>query len=176
MRGILFKKILAIIALALGLTLVSDGQSITLTAPPTPSVAVNLSWDAPVASGSLVGCDPTTNICVYNVYRIPGSCPNPVLNSTGWSNIGTTAESTLNFTDNSVAPATVYSYTVEAILESDLQSSGPSNCVTVTTGTLPLVPSAPVLSNPLGTSQTISQTQTNAVIRSPSSRVPLTAK
>jgi hypothetical protein len=121
-----------------------QSQTITLKGASTPTLSVALTWTAPVASGALVACN-ATNICEYTVYRISGACPATLVGSGGWTALGTTADSVLDYADSTVAPLTEYSYVVEAVLMSDLQQSNPSNCYTVTTGSLPLVPNAPTV-------------------------------
>jgi len=137
-------KFLSSLVLAfVGLFLVtSHAQGVTLQGPVTPSVSVALTWVAPIASGNFVACN-TTTVCEYTAYRIPGTCPATVIGSSGWTTLGTTQASVLAYTDTTVAPLPTYSYVVEAVLISDLMASGPSNCVTVTTGALPLVPNVP---------------------------------
>lgn len=137
------KRILSLALMGISLFSTAHAQTITLKGAASPGLAVALTWDAPVATGSLVGCDPTTYICVYDVYRLPGVCPTTLVGSPGWTFIATTADSALDYTDATVGPLTTYSYVVEAVLVSDSQNSNPSNCITVTTPALPLVPAPP---------------------------------
>jgi len=141
-------RISVAVCLLLGAAFSHAQSGVTLTSPGAPSYENNLTWSAPVSNGSagLVGCD-TVNVCNYSIFRLTAaSCPATLVGSSGWVKVGTTANSVLAYSDTTVAPLTEYSYVVEANLVSDSISSGPSNCITITTGALPLVPAAPVQS------------------------------
>ena len=72
---------------------------------------------------------PTGQTCNgYTVYRIIGSCPSVLDNSSGWSILGSTTNS--SFVDSNVSAGNVYSYDVETL--NGTRNSGPSNCITRT--------------------------------------------
>lgn len=108
--------------------------------PPATTHVVNLSWQAPVASGTWGGCT-TSAPCVYAVYRCTASaatCANT--GSSSWSEIttSTTRPSGTSYTDPSAAGLTAY-YTVETVQGS--QNSAPSNTTSVTVPASPIAPS-----------------------------------
>ena len=142
----MFLKILAS-SLLLSASLISC-QTVTLPPPTSLSVKnLTFTWKAPVAGNGFLGCaateSATTTVCSYKLYRIPGVCPSPVIGSSGWTEVLSTASGQLTATDTTALPNTQYSWVVEGIVVSNSNNGAPSNCVTYTTPAATLVPNVP---------------------------------
>jgi len=119
------------------LFLVGCGGTVTFTPhPQSTSVSIPVTTD----------CIPTHPCASVTVYRLSGSCPAALDNSTGWSIIGSfvpgaTLLKDANgqpyatydiFKDSNVSSGGTYSYDVEAVTTAG-HYSGPSICKTFTT-------------------------------------------
>jgi Abnormal spindle-like microcephaly-assoc'd, ASPM-SPD-2-Hydin/Fibronectin type III domain len=94
----------------------SSNPTTTVGLSGTGTHAVTLSWQAPGSSSM-----PVTG---YNVYRATGS-------SSSYQLLSSTASSQLSYLDTNVQSGTAYSYYVESVDSSGVQSS-PSNQISVT--------------------------------------------
>ena len=111
-------------------------QTVTMTGHSQSQVV--LTWVAPVASGTWLGCVAGQPACTFRPFSIAGSCPSTIVGSTGWNQLTDTSSGVTTATDSAPLPNSQgqVSYVVKTV-QSGL-TSDPSNCVTVT---IPNVPS-----------------------------------
>jgi hypothetical protein len=138
------KKILFLSLLVLALALPMHAQTISIPpASSTTAPGVPLTWTLAVATPPYVAC--TASSCSYVLYRAPGTCASNPFTGATWTVLASPTAGTLAFSDTTATPGSVYSWVVEAIEVGSGTNSGPSNCVTETVPSVPLVPAPPVL-------------------------------
>lgn len=145
MRKFLPVLLTAILALC---TVSAYAQGATL---PTATTAAPHTITVPITTP---GNCTATNTCIGTVYYQAAACPGTLAGSTGWTVYGTTFNEpgTASVTLSGVAASTTYAIDVEATPTGALTTySGPSNCVTATTGATPFIPTPFVIGTPSAT-------------------------
>lgn len=109
-------------------------QAQTTALPAATQHQVSLSWTN-ACSSSLT--------CTFNVYRCAGSASTCTATSTNWQLMNSSSISATAYSDAAVTTGSTYSYEVYAVatVNGTLETSSPSNEVTVT---VPLGPAPPV--------------------------------
>ena len=134
-----------LIALICGLALSATLHAQTgITMTGKSSSKVVLTWTLPTPTTSWAGCGTGQPSCTFRPFELPGSCPTPVIGSTGWNQLADTGSGATTATDitplpNASGQASYVVKTIQGGLASD-----PSNCTTVT------VPNGPSPATGLG--------------------------